>query len=266
MTAYCFFEQSGTFKKEFINLGIHAVDCDILNDFNQTDYQIDIFNEIETAYANLTASTQIPTIFDQITPNDLIFAFYPCVAFTEQGIAHIRGHSQCNLNKPQAEKLEYGLRFFNRMHRFYNIFNHFVILCLHNGIPLIIENPNATQHILSLFFNIKPSVVINNRAEFGDYFRKPTNFWFINCEPKNNLILEDVSRKPFSVAKKAPKGIDTQNDIPEFYELCVKHFGKYSKLNAQKTRSLISPVFANRFIREFILDGRVKDDSKNALF
>ena len=34
---HCFFEQSGTFKNEFIKLGIHAEDYDIQNNFRQTD-------------------------------------------------------------------------------------------------------------------------------------------------------------------------------------------------------------------------------------
>ena len=59
MKVHCLFEQSGTFKNEFKKLGYQAYDYDILNDFNETDNVIDIFNEIETAYtgggASLTA-------------------------------------------------------------------------------------------------------------------------------------------------------------------------------------------------------------------
>ncbi len=43
---FCLFEQSGTFKNEFIKLGIPAEDFDILNDFGQTDHVIDLFSEI----------------------------------------------------------------------------------------------------------------------------------------------------------------------------------------------------------------------------
>ena len=50
MIAHCLFEQSGTFKNEFKKLGIKAYDYDILNNYGQTDYQIDLFNEIGTAY------------------------------------------------------------------------------------------------------------------------------------------------------------------------------------------------------------------------
>ena len=50
MKFHCFFEQSGTFKKEFKKLGYDAEDYDILNDFNETDHQIDLFSEINKAY------------------------------------------------------------------------------------------------------------------------------------------------------------------------------------------------------------------------
>ena len=47
---HCFFEQSGTFKNEFIKMGIPAEDYDIQNNFHQTDHVIDLFKEIETEY------------------------------------------------------------------------------------------------------------------------------------------------------------------------------------------------------------------------
>lgn len=47
---FCFFEQSGVFKNEFIKLGIPAEDYDIQNNFGQTDHVIDLFEEIEKAY------------------------------------------------------------------------------------------------------------------------------------------------------------------------------------------------------------------------
>ena len=49
---HCFFEQSGTFKNEFIKLGIPAEDYDIQNNLGQTDHVIDLFAEIEKGYGN----------------------------------------------------------------------------------------------------------------------------------------------------------------------------------------------------------------------
>ena len=51
---HCFFEQSGTFKNEFIKLGIPAEDYDIQNNFGQTDHVIDLFGEIDREYDRLT--------------------------------------------------------------------------------------------------------------------------------------------------------------------------------------------------------------------
>lgn len=50
MKVHCLFEQSGTFKNEFKKLGYEAFDYDLLNNFGETDYQIDLFNEIVQAY------------------------------------------------------------------------------------------------------------------------------------------------------------------------------------------------------------------------
>ena len=50
MTFHLLFEQSGTFKNVLKKLGYQAYDYDILDDFNETDYQIDIFKEIDSAY------------------------------------------------------------------------------------------------------------------------------------------------------------------------------------------------------------------------
>ena len=47
---HLFFEQSGTFKNEFIKLGIPAEDYDIQNNFGQTDHVIDLFDQIEREY------------------------------------------------------------------------------------------------------------------------------------------------------------------------------------------------------------------------
>ena len=54
------FEQSGVFKNEFKKLGYEAYDYDIQNNFGETDYQIDLFKEIEDAYDGK------PSLFDSI--------------------------------------------------------------------------------------------------------------------------------------------------------------------------------------------------------
>lgn len=50
---HCMFEQSGTFKNEFKKLGYEAYDYDIQNNFSETDYVIDLFEEIEKSYGGV---------------------------------------------------------------------------------------------------------------------------------------------------------------------------------------------------------------------
>ena len=66
---HCLFEQSGTFKNEFIKLGYKALDYDVQNNFGQTDVVIDLFKEINNGYDNN------PSLFDKIGDGDLILAF-----------------------------------------------------------------------------------------------------------------------------------------------------------------------------------------------
>ena len=72
---HLFFEQSGTFKNEFIKLGYDAEDYDIQDNFGQTDHVIDLFAEIEKAYSGGVS------VFDEISKDDLIMAFFPCICF-----------------------------------------------------------------------------------------------------------------------------------------------------------------------------------------
>ena len=58
---HCFFEQSGTFKREFIKLGIPAEDYDIQNNFGETDHTDDLFAEIDKAF------NDEPSLFKDIT-------------------------------------------------------------------------------------------------------------------------------------------------------------------------------------------------------
>ena len=74
---HCLFEQSGTFKNEFIKLGIPAEDYDIQNNFNQTDHVIDLFGEIEKAYERRTQNAERRRLLD--IRHDVKRRFNSCV-------------------------------------------------------------------------------------------------------------------------------------------------------------------------------------------
>lgn len=217
---HCFFEQSGTFKNEFKKLGYKAEDYDILNQFGETDHVVDLFQQIEIAYAGGGS------IFDEIKSFDQIIAFFPCVRFEQQILMNFRGDAFGVRSWPIQKKMEYDIKLHNELHNLYCLISKLVIVCDRKSIPLIIENPYSTQHYLTRYWALKPKIIDSDRRDWGDYYEKPTQYWFIGCEPKNNFIFEGVDRK-------VTKRVADQNTVE---------------------RSMISPDYANRFIREFILD------------
>ena len=84
MRFHCLFEQSGTFKNVFKKYGNEAFDYDILNNYGQTDFQIDLFKEIENEFLNITENKGIKTIFSSMEKGkDFIMAFFPCTHFCD---------------------------------------------------------------------------------------------------------------------------------------------------------------------------------------
>ncbi len=220
MKYHCFFEQSGTFKNEFKKLGYEAYDYDILNDFEETDYQVDLFKEIENAYDNKKS------IFDNFNKDeDFIIAFFPCVRFEDQIILCFRGENSGYKNWSIEKKLENDLKLHDELNHNYKIVTKLVLVCISKGIPLIIENPYSEQHYLKRYWGLKPKLIDKNRRENGDYYSKPTQYFFVNYDPKNNILFEPLSHIEYKI-------VEQQNKVE---------------------RSTISSQYANRFIREFIL-------------
>ena len=220
MEIHCLFEQSGTFKNEFKKLDYIAYDYDILNNFNETDYIIDLFIEINKSYENKES------IFDNIKQKDLIIAFFPCTRFSRRMIFNFIRSGAGNKKFNDIEKLEQNIRYFDEMNYLYSLISKLVIICLRKNLKIIIENPYHKDHILQQFWHIKPKIIDMDRTKRGDNFKKPTQYWFINCEPKNNFVNE-----AYYVANR--KNIDkTHNKIE---------------------RSLINKNYAERFIKEFII-------------
>lgn len=231
---YCLFEQSGTFKKEFKKLGFNAEDYDISNDFGETDYVINLFIEIRKAYDNK------PSIFDNISQDDLIFAFFPCVRFESQILLHFRGQSYGMQKWSLKRKMINCIKLQNELAEMYELINKLFIICLDRGLRLILENPYSEEHYLKRYWCYKPSIIDTDRRVRGDYFKKPTQYWFINCVPKHNVILETTNNN----------AIDCKSAIEKMNKL---NYEKTGAKNRKIARSMIHPNYANRFIREYIL-------------
>ena len=214
------FEQRGTFKRQFKELGFEAVDYDIQNEFGETDNVIDLFHEIEEAYEHR------PSIFDKITPEDLIMAFFPCVRFEVQIIMAFKGTQYQMRNQSDERKLEYDLKLHKELSKMYELVTKLAIVCLRNKLPLIIENPYSTQHYLTRYWALEPAWIDHDRTMRGDFYEKPTQYWFINCEPKHNFVME-----------------------PQVY---IEHTKDVAGEPNHTQRSMISSDYARKFIKEFI--------------
>ena len=127
MKVWCMFEQSGTFKNEFKKLGIDAIDLDILNDFGETDIQIDLFSEIEKAYK------KEPSIFDKVKKDDYILAFFPCTRFEDQIQLYLRGDAIGQKNHTDAQKIEYSRKVFDEVNSMYQLISKLMLVCLGGG-------------------------------------------------------------------------------------------------------------------------------------
>lgn len=228
---HCLFEQSGTFKNEFIKLGIPAEDYDILNEFGQTDHIVDLFENIKGGYEGK------PSIFDKITKNDLIMAFFPCVRFEDQALLLFRCDQFQLKDKTDLEKLELVLEVHHELSELYELVTKLAVICIRRNLKLILENPYSAQHYLNKYWCLKPTIIDSNRTDRGDYYEKPTQYFFINIDAKNNVIFEPL-------------------EYVKLHTISNYRGDKNNNINGNSTktsRSMIHPQYANRFIREFIL-------------
>lgn len=188
---HLYFEQSGTFKQEFIKLGIPAFDYDIQNNFGQTDFQIDLFREIQAAYNGE------PSVIDRVNKEDLIIAFFPCIYFCENNALFFRGQHMTLRKKSIKERSDIIIERNNARAAYYNKLLQLATIADVRELRLIIENPAASTHYLKNNFPYEPKYVDRNRRMTGDYYKKPTQYWFINCEPTN--------KKSFQMQKEIKK-------------------------------------------------------------
>lgn len=233
---HCLFEQSGTFKNEFIKLGIPAEDYDIQNDFGQTDHIVDLFEEIRGGYEGK------PSIFDNMGEDDLVFAFFPCIRFENQIMIWFRGQSHSQRDWNMEQKILYDMDLMKEVERNYELVNQLFLICMRRKIKLILENPYSEEHLLRRYWCYPATIIDKDRRDRGDYYCKPTQFWFVNLEPSYNMIFEIVEQHTLDIVK---KGKDTWASTKDW-----KATGANS---VEDARSMIHPDYANRFIREFIL-------------
>jgi hypothetical protein len=109
---------------------------------------------------------------------------------------------------------------------------------------LIIENPATKPHYLIDTQNFpKPTFIDKNRMMRGDYFKKPTAYWYFNCE--------------------ATYGESYQNDKKQKIVNDCKS-AKQAGLCSEE-RSMLSPDYARNWICDFVL-GKTQQLAQQKLF
>lgn len=127
--------------------------------------------------------------------------------------------------------------------RFYGLAVKLLAVAKMNGLRLIMENPWSMQHFLKSGFVMPPTIIDKNRMNRGDFFVKPTAYWFINCEPTNGYTFQHDKKQQSIIHSKpgAEAGI------------------------CSESRSMISPDYARNFICDFII-GKSQPEINTTLF
>ena len=188
-------------------------------------------------------------MFDNITKDDLILAFFPCIYFCDNNTMYFEGTSITFKKLYRENKTDEVIKeLVNRSEKrqfFYKKLLELVYITFHNDLRLIIENPYSTNRIAYLARNFfKPTIIDNNRTLRGDKFKKPTGYWFFNCENENGFTCQ--------IYPKAPVIVDSCERSPTS-GIC------------NMERSVMTTDYARNFICDFIL-GKKQNIGQLSLF
>lgn len=228
---HCFFEQSGTFRDQFRAMGIPAADYDIQDDYGKTDHHLDLFEEITRAYAHKRS------IFDTMTKDHLIMAFFPCIYFCADSSMYFTMNHHNYRSWSHEQIFSYIIDRARIRNEFYTLLIKLIAVCDRRNLRLIIENPAQQPHYLLHPQNFlkPPSYIDRDRTRRGDFFKKPTAYWFFNCEPTYGYTISP--QREVRRVEQMRKG-DTAGEC-------------------SKERSEISPIYARNFINDQILGREV---------
>lgn len=184
------------------------------------------------------------SVFDSISADDLIMAFFPCIYFEAMQMSYYSFDTNNLRKKSVKEKSEIVINRIKERERFYILLHKLVAIANIRGLRLIIENPATPPHYLLFTQNFhKPTFIDNNRMLRGDHFVKPTAYWFFNCEPTHGFSLQKDKQR--NIINKCKRGVRAG--------ICSEE------------RSAISPDYARNFICDFII-GKEQIISQKSLF
>lgn len=143
------------------------------------------------------------------------------------------------------QKMENDMRLMSELKTYYDLVNNLFILCMDRGLRLVMENPYSEEHFLRRYWCYPPAIIDKDRRLNGDYFKKPTQYWFLNVKPKQNLVFEAIDYVAIESTAES-KG-------DSWGKRCKADYEKTGAKTLKQGRSMIHPQYANRFIRQYIL-------------
>lgn len=143
------------------------------------------------------------------------------------------------------QKMLHDMKLLEELKANYDLVNKLFILCMDKGLKLVMENPFSEEHFLWRYWCYPPSIIDRDRRKNGDWFKKPTQFWFLNTEPKTNVVFEPLECLDF-------------NSADMIRQMRKKDIKKTEAKTIKQARSIIHPQYANRFIRQYLIDERKK--------
>lgn len=158
-------------------------------------------------------------------------AFFPCIYFSavsQMSMSWTATNYRC---KSMKEKTDLILERSNNREYFFSLAVKMLATAQMRWLRLIMENPWSEQTFLKSNFVAPPSFVDMDRTRRGDYYTKPTAFWYINCEPTHGRSYKAAKEHKVIMSSRSSSRAG----------LCSEE------------RSMISPDYARNFICDFIL-------------
>ena len=171
------------------------------NDYGETDWQGDLFFQIDEGFRGNFS------IFDRVLPDDLIIAFFPCIYFCEANMMFFMG-THLNYKKRQMSRtqiIEDIMLRDQKRHSYYIELLKLFHICEKRQLRLIVENPYNAHHYLRFNFPYTPAVIDMNRRLRGDFVKKPTQYFFLNCEPAGKISVQLDKVQQFTRGRRSAK-------------------------------------------------------------
>ena len=209
---------------------------------------------------------------------DLIMAFFPCIRFCSvmEQIQHEDFYDASQRRRKDFGTEEYYKRkwtvlrnYSQERFAFYDLALKLTAIMQIKGLRMIMENPWHPTNFTNHFWFMRTSLIDKDRTRRGDYFRKPTAYWYVNCAPTYGETFQPTPKDKIKVitsGSSAAKSANKAKTLMSKEALDKKYIGHTSQNGlCDEERSIISPDYARNFICDFIL-GKLQKGSQLSIF